>query len=191
VQSQKLQEDLKIQYLVLINLWEKRCCQGKRRGKTTEYGIQLSEKQKAKYTYGLLERQFRNLFDKAARKQGKTGDNLLKFLEARLDNAIYRLGISPTRAGARQLVLHKHITVNGRVVNIPSFTLRPGDVVGVREKSKSLECILDSLASRKNNFSWFEWDEENKSAKFVNYPEREDIPENIRENLIVEFYSKQ
>ena len=163
----------------------------RRTRKMTEYAIQLGEKQKAKYTYGLLERQFRNLFDKAARKSGKTGDNLLKFLEARLDNAVFRLGIARTRNGARQLVTNRHIMVNNRVVNIPSFLLRPGDVVTVREKSKSLECIQDSLASRKQTYNWFEWDSENKSGKFLNYPEREDIPENIRENLIVEFYSKQ
>ena len=163
----------------------------KRRTKMTEYGIQLAEKQKAKYTYGLLERQFRNLFEKSARKQGKTGDNLLKLLEARLDNTIFRLGISRTRAGARQLVSHKHITVNGRVVNVPSFSLRPGDMVEVREKSKSLEAIQDALASRKGNYQWLEWDSDKKIGKFVNYPEREEIPENIRENLIVEFYSKQ
>ena len=163
----------------------------RRTRKMTEYAIQLGEKQKAKYTYGLLERQFRNLFDKAASKTGKTGDNLLKFLEARLDNAVFRLGIARTRNGARQLVTHRHIMVNNRVVNIPSFLLRPGDVVTVREKSKSLECIQDSLASRKQTHSWFEWDSETKSGKFLNYPEREDIPENIRENLIVEFYSKQ
>ncbi|MBC8343785.1 MAG: 30S ribosomal protein S4 [Bacteroidetes bacterium] len=164
---------------------------GKRRGKTTEYGIQLNEKQKAKYTYGLLERQFRNLFEKAARKPGKTGDNLLKFLEARLDNGVFRLGLSPTRAGARQLVLHKHITVNDKVVNIVSFSLKPGDVVGVREKSKSLESIQDALAAQRTTVNWFEWDNETKAGKFINYPERTDIPENIRENLIVEFYSKQ
>jgi small subunit ribosomal protein S4 len=165
--------------------------QGKRRGKVTEYGIQLSEKQKAKYTYGLLEKQFRNLFEKAARKEGKTGDNLLKLLEARLDNAVFRLGIAPTRAAARQLVSHKHIIVNGRVVNIPSFTLKPGDYVSVRERSKSLEAIQDSLAKRTNKFNWYEWEEETKTGKLLNYPERDEIPENIRENLIVEFYSKQ
>jgi len=165
--------------------------QAKRRGKMTEYAIQLQEKQKAKYTYGLLERQFRNLFEKAARRQGKTGDNLLKFLEARLDNAVFRLGIGRTRAAARQLVKHCHVTVNGKVVNIPSFLLRPGDVVAVRERSKSLEAIQDSLASKRNIYSWFEWDAENKAGKFINYPEREEIPENIRESLIVEFYSKQ
>jgi small subunit ribosomal protein S4 len=163
----------------------------KRRTKVTEYGIQLAEKQKAKYIYGMLERQFRNLFDKSHRKTGKTGDNLLKFLEARLDNVVYRLGIAKTRAGARQLITHKHIMVNNLVVNVPSFSLRPGDLVGVREKSKSLEPIQNSLASKRNTFNWLEWDAELKKGKFVNYPERQDIPENIRENLIVEFYSKQ
>lgn len=162
----------------------------RRRSKTTEYGIQLAEKQKAKYTYGLLERQFRNLFEKSARKHGKTGDNLLKFMEARLDNSVFRFGIAPTRAAARQLVSHKHITVNGKVVNIPSFTLRPGDMVEVRERSKSLEAIQDSIAARRNSFPWLEWDADKQIGKFVNYPERDEIPENIRENLIVEFYSK-
>ncbi|MEA3496081.1 MAG: 30S ribosomal protein S4 [Bacteroidota bacterium] len=161
------------------------------RKKVTEYGIQLTEKQKAKYTYGVLERQFRKMFVKAASKPGKTGDNLLVFLESRLDNTVFRLGISTTRAGARQLVSHKHITVNGQVVNIPSYSLRPGDLIEVRQKSKSLEAIQDALAGRKQNFKWLEWDDENKLGKFVNYPEREEIPENIRENLIVEFYSKQ
>lgn len=163
----------------------------KRRSKVTEYGIQLAEKQKAKLTYGLLERQFHNLFDKAARKTGKTGDNLLKFLEARLDNTVYRLGIAKTRAAARQIVSHKHIMVNGRITNVPSFELRPGDFVSVREKSKSLEFIQDSLAARKHGFNWLEWNQESKSGKFMNYPERDQIPENIRENLIVEYYSKQ
>jgi len=162
----------------------------KRRSKVTEYGIQLAEKQKAKLTYGMLERQFRNLFAKAARKTGKTGDNLLKFLEARLDNTVFRLGIAKTRASARQLVSHKHVTVNGKIVNIPSFELRPGDVVGVRERSKSLEFILDSIASRKHSFNWLDWSHETKSGKFISYPERDQIPENIRENLIVEYYSK-
>ncbi len=165
--------------------------QKRRRSKMTEFGIQLAEKQKAKYTYGLLEKQFRNLFKKSSGKQGKTGDNLLKFLEARLDNTVFRFGVARTRAGARQLVSHKHITVNGEVVNIPSYTLKPGDIVGVRERSKSLESIIDSLSTRKTAFGWLEWDEESKSGKFVNFPEREEIPENIRENLIVEYYSKQ
>jgi small subunit ribosomal protein S4 len=162
----------------------------KRRSKITEYGMQLSEKQKVKLTYGLLERQFSNLFEKAARKSGKTGDNLLKFLEARLDNSVYRLGIARTRAAARQLVSHKHITVNDKIVNIPSFELKPGDSVGIREKSKSLEFIQDSLASKKHSFNWLEWNQDTKKGKFINYPERDQIPENIRENLIVEYYSK-
>jgi small subunit ribosomal protein S4 len=162
----------------------------KRRSKMTEYAIQLAEKQKAKYTYGLLERQFRNVFNKADRKKGKTGDNLLKLLEARLDNTVYRLGIARTRAGARQLVSHKHIKVNDRVVNIPSFSLRPGDIIEVREKSKSLEPVVNALLSKRQNYNWLEWDGEKKLGKFVYYPEREEIPENIRENLIVEVYSK-
>jgi len=161
----------------------------RRRGKKSEYAIQLAEKQKAKYTYGVLERQFANLFDKAARKKGITGENLLKFLESRLDNTVYRLGIAKTRAGARQLVSHKHILVNGVVTNIPSCQLRPGDVVTVREKSKSIEFVTDSLAIRKD-FSWLQWDGDNFSGTFVNYPDRQEIPENIKEQLIVELYSK-
>ncbi|MDP4289523.1 MAG: 30S ribosomal protein S4 [Bacteroidota bacterium] len=164
--------------------------QARKRKKLSEYGSQLMEKQKAKYTYGILERQFRNIFAKAARKTGITGTNLLKLIEARLDNVVYRLGIAPTRSAARQLVSHCHITVNGRIVNIPSFELKPGDVIGVREKSKSLEVIVNSLASRSNQFSWLEWDGSTMSGKFVNFPEREDIPENIHEQLIVELYSK-
>ena len=161
----------------------------RRRGKKSEYAIQLAEKQKAKYTYGILEKQFSNLFDKADRKKGITGENLLKFLEARLDNVVFRLGISPTRSGARQLVSHKHILVNGVVTNIASCMLKPGDVVTVREKSKSLENINDSLASR-GSFSWLEWDGDNYAGTFLNMPEREEIPENIKEQLIVELYSK-
>lgn len=161
----------------------------RRRGKKSEYAIQLAEKQKAKYTYGVLERQFANLFDKAARKKGITGENLLKFLESRLDNTVYRLGIAKTRAGARQLVSHKHIMVNGVVTNIPSCQLRPGDVVSVREKSKSIEFVTDSLAIRKD-YSWLQWEGDNFSGTFVNYPDREEIPENIKEQLIVELYSK-
>ena len=162
-----------------------------RRRKQSEYAVQLLEKQKAKYTYGVLERQFANLFDKAARKQGITGENLLKFLEARLDNTVFRLGIAPTRRAARQLVVHKHITVNEDVVNVPSFALKVGDVVGVREKSKSLETITDSLSARNTKrFSWLEWDSTNLIGKFVTYPDREQIPENIQEQLIVELYSK-
>lgn len=163
----------------------------KRRGKQSEYAIQLLEKQKAKYTYGVLERQFANLFAKASAKVGITGENFLKLLEARLDNVVFRLGIAPTRAAARQLVSHKHITVNGEVVNIPSYSVRPGDVIAVRERSQSLEVIANSVAGRAmNKYSWLEWDAKNLTGKFVNYPERAEIPENIKENLIVELYSK-
>jgi small subunit ribosomal protein S4 len=162
----------------------------KRRRKESEYGLQLAEKQKAKYTYGILERQFRNIFEKASRKSGKTGEILLQLIEARLDNVVFRLGIAPTRRGARQLVTHRHITVNGQIVNVPSFELRSGDVISVRERSKSLEVITDSLASRSNKYSWLEWDEEKLAGKFNNYPAREEIPENIKEQLIVELYSK-
>ncbi len=161
----------------------------RKRRKQSEYGMQLAEKQKAKYTYGILERQFRNIFKKASRRKGITGENLLQLIEARLDNVVFRLGIAPTRAAARQLVSHRHITVNGEIVNIPSYSVREGDIVGVREKSKSLEVITDSLASRKS-FSWLEWDEEKMQGKFLNYPAREEIPENIKEQLIVELYSK-
>lgn len=163
---------------------------GKRR-KQSEYAIQLAAKQKAKYTYGVLERQFSNLFAKAARKEGITGENLLKLLEARLDNVVFRLGISPTRAGARQLVLHKHITVNGEVVNIASYSVKPGDVIAVREKSKSLTAISESLAARSaRKYNWLEWDSKELSGKFVSYPQRDQIPENLQEQLIVELYSK-
>lgn len=164
---------------------------GRRRGKQSEYAIQLMEKQKAKYTYGILERQFANLFVKASAKEGITGEELFKLLEARLDNTVYRLGIAPTRAAARQLVGHKHITVNGELVNIPSYSLRPGDVVSVRERSKSLEAITNSVAGKQiNKFSWLEWDGNELTGKFLNYPNRDEIPENIKENLIVELYSK-
>jgi small subunit ribosomal protein S4 len=163
----------------------------KRRGKQSEYAVQLQEKQKVKYTYGVLERQFENLFHKASSKDGITGENLLKFLEARLDNVVYRLGIAPTRSAARQLVGHKHITVNGEVVNIASFSVRSGDVIAVRERSQTLEAITQSVAGRTiNKFSWLEWDAKNLSGKFLNYPNRDEIPENIKENLIVELYSK-
>ena len=162
-----------------------------RRSKTSVYGLQLREKQKAKYTYGVLERQFRNLFDKAARTKGITGEVLLQLLESRLDNVVYRLGIAPTRAAARQLVLHKHITVNGSVVNIASYHVKPGDVVGVREKAKSLEVIADALAGfNHSKYPWIEWDESSKSGRFLHVPTREDIPETIKEQLIVELYSK-
>jgi small subunit ribosomal protein S4 len=163
----------------------------KKRKKTSEYGIQLREKQKAKYTYGVLERQFRNTFEKASRAKGVTGAVLLQMLESRLDNVVYRLGVAPTRAGARQLVSHRHITVNGEVINIPSYQLKPGDIIGVREKSKSLETIVDSLTTRKNSkLPWLEWDETQMAGKFMNMPERSDIPEDIKEQLIVELYSK-
>ncbi len=163
----------------------------KRRGKQSEFAIQLMEKQKLKYTYGVLERQFANLFDKASSKVGVKGENFLKLLEARLDNTVYRLGIAPTRSAARQLVSHKHINVNGEVVNIPSYSLRAGDVISVRERSKSLEVISNSVAGRKiNKHAWLEWDANTFTGKFLTYPNREDIPENIKENLIVELYSK-
>ena len=162
-----------------------------RRKKTSEYGTQLREKQKAKYTYGVLERQFRNLFEKAERTKGITGEVLLQLLESRLDNIGYRLGLAPTRPAARQLVLHKHICVNGKCVNIPSFRVMPGDVVTVREKSKSLEVIADSVAGfNHSKYTWIEWDESIKGGKFLHLPQREDIPETIKEQLIVELYSK-
>jgi small subunit ribosomal protein S4 len=162
----------------------------KRRGKQSEYAIQLSEKQKAKYTYGILERQFSNLFEKASRMKGITGANLLVLCELRLDNVVYRLGIAPTRSAARQLVSHKHISVNGSVVNIPSYTLRAGDVVSVREKSKSLETIGSSVASSRVNHDWLAWNSSDLTGTVVNVPSREMIPENIKEQLIVELYSK-
>jgi len=163
----------------------------KKRKKTSEYGVQLREKQKAKYTYGILERQFHNTFEKASRSKGVTGEVLLQLLESRLDNVVYRLGISPTRAAARQLVSHRHITVNGEVVNIPSFQLKPGDIIGVREKSKSLEIVVESLTTRKSSkLSWLEWDDAQMAGKFMSIPDRTDIPENIKEQLIVELYSK-
>ncbi|TAF64568.1 MAG: 30S ribosomal protein S4 [Cytophagales bacterium] len=162
-----------------------------RKRKQSEYAVQLSEKQKAKYIYGVLERQFRNIFKKAARKEGITGENLLKLLESRLDNTVYRLGIAPTRRAARQLVLHKHITVNSQIVNIPSYSLRPGEIIGVREKSKSLLAIETSLKSRNaKRANWLEWDGGLMAGKFISYPERDQIPEKINEQLIVELYSK-
>ena len=162
----------------------------KKRKKVSEYGLQLNEKQKAKYTYGILERQFRNLFDKASKKKGITGVILLQLIESRLDNVVYRLGIAPTRDAGRQLVSHRHITVNGRVLNIPSAMLKPGDIVAVREKSKSLEVITNAVEGHSNTFSWLEWDSATLTGKFMNYPNREDIPETINEQLIVELYSK-
>ncbi|MFZ2285438.1 MAG: 30S ribosomal protein S4 [Bacteroidales bacterium] len=163
----------------------------KKRKKTSEYGVQLREKQKVKYTYGLLERQFRNFFEKASAASGVTGLVLLQMLESRLDNVVYRLGVAPSRPAARQLVSHRHITVNGNVVNIPSFILRPGDIIGVREKSKSLETIVECLgANRRSKLAWLEWDDTQMAGKYMSVPERSDIPEEIKEQLIVELYSK-
>ncbi len=161
-----------------------------RRKKQSEYSLQLNAKQKVKYIYGVLEKQFRNLFKKASRKEGMTGVVLLQLLESRLDNVVYRLGISPTRRGARQIVLHKHITVNGGIVNIASYSVKPGDIIAVREKSKSLESINDSLAANVKRFSWMDWDASDMAGKFLNVPSREEIPENVEEQLIVELYSK-
>lgn len=162
----------------------------RRRGKKSEYAVQLMEKQKAKYTYGILERQFRNLFEKANRSKGVTGEVLLQLCESRLDNVVYRMGVSPSRRGARQLVSHRHIIVNGEVVNIPSYQLKTGDVVGVREKSKSLVVIENSLADNRSVYEWITWNNEKKEGAFVSVPERIQIPENIKEQLIVELYSK-
>ena len=162
-----------------------------RRRKTSEYGVMLAEKQKAKYTYGVLEKQFRNMFEKAARTSGITGEILLQNLECRLDNVVYRLGIAPTRRAARQLVNHKHITVDGKVVGIASYAVKPGQIVGVRERAKNLEVIADALAGfNHSKYPWVEWDEVTKSGKLLHKPERADIPENIKEQLIVELYSK-
>jgi small subunit ribosomal protein S4 len=162
-----------------------------RRKKTSEYGIQLREKQKAKYTYGVLEKQFRNLFEKASRTKGIKGEVLLQLLESRLDNVVFRLGFAPTRDAARQLVSHRHIVVDGKVVNIPSYLLKPGQVVGVREKAKSMEIITEALNGfNHSKYPWMEFDAASKSGKFLHLPERADIPENIKEQLIVELYSK-
>jgi len=163
----------------------------RKRKKQSEYGIQLKEKQKAKSTYGVLERQFRNAFEKASRSKGVTGEVLLQILESRLDNVVFRLGMAPTRSAARQLVSHRHVTVNGKISNVPSYILKPGDIVAVREKSKSLEIITDSLSGSKvSQHSWLEWDSAQLAGKFMNVPEREEIPETIKEQLIVELYSK-
>jgi small subunit ribosomal protein S4 len=162
-----------------------------RKHKTSEYGLQLREKQKAKYTYGVLEKQFSNLFDKAARSQGITGEVLLQLLESRLDNLVFRLGLAPTRAAARQLVLHRHVIVDGKVVNIPSYSVKPAQVIGMRERSKSLEVVMDALSGfNHSKYPWLEWDQELLSGKLLHLPERTDIPENIKEQLIVELYSK-
>jgi small subunit ribosomal protein S4 len=162
----------------------------KRRGKKSEYAVQLMEKQKAKYTYGILERQFRNLFEKAAAASGVTGEILLQLCEARLDNVVYRMGIAPSRRSARQFVSHRHITVNGELVNVPSYHLKPGDVVAVREKSKSLEAIESSLANNSAVYEWITWNNDTKQGTFVTVPQRLQIPENIKEQLIVELYNK-
>ncbi len=155
-----------------------------------EYALQLKEKQKAKYTYGLLEKQFRNTFVEASRRKGVTGDNLIKLLEARLDNTVYRLGISPSRPAARQLVSHKHITVNGEVVNVPSFQLKPGDSIGLKEKTAHNTAVTGNLRGKGKNFSWLDWNESEMKGTFIAYPERESVPENIKEQLIIELYNK-
>lgn len=162
----------------------------RRRGKKSEYAIQLMEKQKAKYTYGILEKQFRNIFAKANSSGGVTGEVLLQLCESRLDNVVYRMGVSPSRSGARQLVSHRHITVNGKLVNIPSYILQPGDVVAVREKSKSLKIVVDALSANSSVYEWLTWNSEKLEGNFVAVPERMQIPENIKEQLIVELYSK-
>jgi small subunit ribosomal protein S4 len=155
-----------------------------------EYALQLKEKQKAKYTYGLLEKQFRNTFTEAARRKGVTGDNLIKLLEARLDNVVFRLGIAPSRPAARQLVSHKHVTVNGEVVNVPSFQLKAGDSIGLKEKSGANTAVTSAIRGKNQKFSWLDWNEAEQKGTFIAYPERESVPENIREQLIVELYSK-
>jgi small subunit ribosomal protein S4 len=162
----------------------------KKRKTLSEYGVQLKEKQKAKYTYGLLERQFRKTFEEAARKKGVTGENLIKLLEARLDNTVYRMGIAPSRQSARQLVSHKHITVNGAIVNIPSYTCKPGDVIGLKNKTAANTSITGTLRGKNPKFSWIDWSETDMKGTFITYPERESVPENIKEQLIVELYSK-
>jgi len=162
----------------------------RRRGKKSEYAVQLMEKQKAKFTYGILERQFRNLFEKASRNKGVTGEVLLQLCESRLDNIVYRLGLSPTRSGARQLVSHRHITINGSILNIPSYQVKVGDVVGVREKSKSLNVIVEAKGKDASAYEWLSWNKEQLQGTFVSVPERLQIPENIKEQLIVELYSK-
>jgi small subunit ribosomal protein S4 len=155
-----------------------------------EYASQLKEKQKAKYTYGVLEKQFRNTFEEAARIKGVTGENLIRLLEARLDNTVFRLGIAPSRPAARQLVSHKHVTVNGYVVNIPSYQLKPGDTIGMKEKSEANTALTSQIRGKNAKFSWLDWNESEKTGTFITYPERESVPENIKEQLIVELYSK-
>ncbi len=162
----------------------------RKRKQLGEYALQLKEKQKAKYTYGVLEKQFRNTFGEAARRKGVTGENLIKLLEARLDNTIFRLGIAPSRPAARQLVSHKHVTVNGMVVNVPSYQLKPGDSIGLKEKSASNSAVTSPIRGKSNKFSWLDWNETEMKGTFISYPERESVPENIKEQLIVELYSK-
>jgi small subunit ribosomal protein S4 len=162
----------------------------KKRKTLSEYGVQLKEKQKAKYTYGLLEKQFRKTFDEAARRKGVTGENLIKLLEARLDNTVFRLGIAPSRQAARQMVSHKHVTVNGEIVNIPSYSCKPGDIVGIKIKSAANASIISFVRGKNPKFSWLEWNEKDMKGTFITYPERESVPENIKEQLIVELYSK-
>jgi small subunit ribosomal protein S4 len=162
----------------------------KKRKAPGEYALQLKEKQKAKYTYGLLEKQFRNLFTEAARRKGVTGENLIKMLEGRLDNVVFRLGLSESRPGARQLVSHKHVTVNGEVVNVPSYQLKPGDTIGIKEKTAANSAVTAHFRGKNNKFSWLDWNEKEMSGVFITYPEREAVPENIKEQLIVELYSK-
>ena len=162
----------------------------RKRKKTSEYGVQLKEKQKVKYTYGVLERQFRNLYEKASKMKGRKGENLVMLPESRLDNLVYRLGIAPTRAAARQLVSHCHIVLNGSVCNIPSTLVKPGEIIGVRERSKSLEVVQDSIAARANKYPWLEWNSASLEGKFLNLPDRTEVPETINEQLIVELYSK-
>jgi small subunit ribosomal protein S4 len=164
--------------------------QTKKRAKQSEYAVQLMEKQKVKYMYGILERQFAKIFDKASRKSGITGENLLQLIEARLDNVVYRLGIAPSRAAARQIVGHRHVTVNGKVVNIASYTCKAGDVISVRERSKALEAIVGSVTGHVNKHAWLEWDKNTMSGKIINLPSRDQIAEPIKEQLIVELYSK-
>ena len=162
----------------------------KKRKKSSEYGVQLKEKQKVKYTYGLMERQFRNLYEKASKMKGRKGENLLFLLETRLDNLVFRMGVAPSRAAARQLVTHCHIVLNGEVCNIPSTLIKPGEIIGVRERSKSLEVIQENVSKSSSRFAWIEWDGLSLSGKLLNLPERSEIPENINEQLIVELYSK-
>jgi len=162
----------------------------KKRKTLGEYALQLREKQKAKYTYGILEKQFRKIFEEASRRKGVTGENLIKLLEARLDNTIFRMGIAPSRPAARQLVSHKHITVNGGVVNVPSFQLKAGDVIGLKEKSRGNTSVTSAVRGKNQKFSWLDWNETELEGVFITYPERESVPENIKEQLIVELYSK-